>query len=133
MRAAVAQSEDKLSKNTFAKTYTGFGKVGSEPGEEPVIIGAFKEPRVRNREQCLVMQREVRSETQDVWQIVEKLLEGEIKQRLTVLTQVDHALTHLALSGNEQAEFLEGPRLLVCQRAERGSLDPVQQPNMFFT
>ena len=55
------------------------------------------------------MKRDVPSDTQDMWQIIENLredlkrLEDEIKQRFTVLTQVNHALTHLALSTHEQA------------------------------
>ena len=70
---------------------TGSGKVGSELGEEGVIMGASK----------------------DVWQIVENLreelkrLEEEIRQRFPVLTQVNYALTHLALSTHERADFLK--------------------------
>ena len=79
VRATVAQMRramkvaDKQSKNTFAKMRTGFGKVGSERGEEAVITGASKKLRERNREQSLVMKREVPSDILDVWQLIENL------------------------------------------------------------
>ena len=76
-------------------------------------MGASKELRERNLEQSLAIKKEVPSDTQDVWQIVENLrkklkrLEDEMKPRFTVLSQVN------------------GPRLPICQCAEIGSLDPV--------
>ena len=59
-----------------------------------------------------------------------KHLEEETKQRFTVQTQVNHALTHLALSVEEWAEFLKDLGSLSVNRtrracSERGSLDPV--------
>ena len=95
VRATVAQMRramkvaDKQSMNTVAKMCTGFGKVGSEPGEEAVIMGASME---RNLEQSLAMKKEMPSETQDLWQLVENLreemqrLEEKTKRRFTAQT-----------------------------------------------
>lgn len=53
------------------------------------------------------------ADTQDVWQLVEHLreelkrVEEETQQKFSVQTQVNHALTHLALSAQERADFLK--------------------------
>ena len=66
VRATVAQMRralkvtDTKSKNTFAKMGKGFGKVGSEPGEEAVIMGTSEELRERN------LERDVPSDLNDV-------------------------------------------------------------------
>ena len=78
----------------------------TELGEEVVVMRASKELREWDLEQSLVIKRELPSEIQDVWQLAEilreefKRLEEETKQRFTVQIQVNHALTHLALSGH---------------------------------
>ena len=65
-RATVAQMRREMkvtntkSKNTFAKMGKGFGKIGSEPGEEAVIMSTSKELRDRN------LERDVPSDLQDV-------------------------------------------------------------------
>ena len=119
VRAKVAQmlramkGADKQSKNTFAEMCTGFGKVDSDPGEEAVIKGTTKELRKRNLEQCLAMKKEMPCDIQDVWQIIENLLEElqrleeETKPRFTAQTRVNRVLTHLALSGHERADVLK--------------------------
>ena len=95
-------SEDEQPADMVACTFRVEGK--TELGEEVVVMGASKELREWDLEQSLVIERELPSEIQDVWQLAEiqreefKRLEEETKQRLTVQIQVNHALTHLTLS-----------------------------------
>ena len=85
----------------------------TELGEEVTFMGASKELRELNLEQNLATKREVPSDMQDVWQLVDSLrsetqrLEEETEQRFTVQTQVNRALIRLALSGQGRVDFLK--------------------------
>lgn len=93
--------EDEQPANMVAYTWREEGK--TEAGGEVAVMGAFRKLKERSLEQSLAVKREVPSDIQELWQLVENLreemqrLEEETKLRFTVTNSSESRSAHLVL------------------------------------